>query len=1087
MLKPFVAIILLAVLLLAQVPFSGPAAGAQPGQVTLDWSWDRPSGVSETAIRNDERPSVDGAGNAYVTPENGYLYCVKPDGETKWKLDLHQPGEYKYTGGKRPVIDSAGNCYIGSGDGNLYAVSPAGQVLWKYKMNGEVAPGTSPAFSPDGKTIYVADINLYLYAVGLDGTGRWKFRFSGSNNSNTPVVAPDGTIYVGSATIIQCINPDGTGKWLKALGSYSTHRFSGAYSGDAWKGDQRMAVDNDGTLYLAVSNKAVDNKNYLNTLLALNASDGSYKWRLDVDQVLSAPAVDGDTLYYKTANNRLHALDLGSPGDGGVPVEKWSYKAQDELYYSDTYLYDNEPLVTPDGTVIVPMGHSLHAVGTDGGLRWSTPDAGYPLGAVSPYGPGGQLYCVRRGNQSGTNSMSLLKFTDHGYAPAPAELEITEGDFSLLPGGAYRIAPAAADGYGRTVERVSLDWESDAPAVASVDATGLVTARSAGTARITARGADNPGAADTVTVTVLPGTEGLTLRVTPAEASVVTGGAVTLQAALLGPGDAAVLGEPLEWTSSLGTAAQVDGSGCVSGLKPGKTEIRARLQRYPAVTGKSSVTVGNPEVRRITPEEIESALNKTVSWYKTQGAPTDWAAFGLNAAGQDISQSPYLTGGETYLQRLEAKVLATGMDNQMTDPERTVMGVVSAGGDPRDFAGIDLIDKIVTWPGMGQGINAAIWGLIALDAANAPDPAGAGLHTRNEFIAYILNNKSGDGWAFGGGAVPDPDMTGMGLYALAPYRDRADVKAAGEKAIAWLSSNQNDDGKFGSWGSINAESCAQSIMGITSWGVDPQGPAFTKSLGNAVTGLLSFQASSGMFRHTTVEDPGMATDQSLEALAALKRYNATGTNTIFYKIQAAGSPVLGEITSLEVYPDGLVLEPGKTLPLQAKNQAGTFVPGELVDWQVSDPSRAELIPGGQGGASVKALSPGEVNITVSLKDSPAIKDQGQLTVVGTDFTIEKTEPDPSTGGGSPGKRVAARLTNVSGAGRQSLVIITFYRLDTQEVAHQSFVSGYFLPGEANKVTGYYHVPPEEADRYGVKVMIWDGWQRARPLAGAILE
>lgn len=1072
-----------------------PAAAQEP--VTWDWAWTTVKMANEgetnpnyTIPRLDERPSVDGEGNAYFTPEDGYLYCLGPDGETRWRVFLNQAGLYYGIGGKRPVFDREGNIYLGSGDGNLYSLSPAGQVRWTFPMKDQVAVGTSPALSPDGETVYVVTMNLYLHAVDLEGRERWSCQLEGSVSCNTPTVAPDGTIYVGSlntdGSIVNAVKADGSLKWSVTLRNYRLHVLLPSGLAAAWKGEQRMAVGQDGTLYLVATNWAKGYYMYYNTLLALDPASGEVRWRRDVDTYLSAPALsaDGETLYYKTYDNRLYALDSA----GGTV--KWTYHASGETSYAiNPGYYDNEPAVEADGTVLTALGQRIYAVqdkGDRGELLWQTEDMGGLLNMPSARGPGGEIY-VFGGSNSG-----IHKFTDHTYAPQLASLALPEGHFALLPGGSYTLQPQMTDVYGRKVRQADLVWASSADGIAAVDQSGRVTAKKPGQAviSVSGSGAGEDTLTASVAVTVLPEAGGLSLQLAPSPAQVQTGQVLKLTATLLTPESLPVLGETLEWGSLAQLIAAVDQSGTVSGLKAGQAEIRARVQRYPDLSARVTVTVKAPEVKQVTPAEIQAALEKTLAWFRQQGAPGDWAAFGLNAAGEDITGAPYLdSSGRTYLAKLEEKLGAGGagaVGSLMTDFERTAIGVVSAGGDPSNVAGVDLLDKIVRWGSMGQGINAAVFGLIALDAANAPDPVEDGLHTRKGFIDYILQNKAGDGWAFSG-ANADPDMTAMALYALAPYRQRPEVKAAGEKAIQWLSSVQAEDGRFGSWGAYNAESCAQVIMGITAWGIDPQGAEFTKTAGNAVTGLLSFQLSDGVFMHTTMRDTGMATDQSLEALAALKQYyvDGAGISSIFYRIQCAGTPGAGEITALDVYPAGLVLQAGQSIRLRAKNQKGLFVDDALLDWQVSDAGKACIVVEGEGGeAVVNALAAGAVNIAVSLKDNPAVRGTTLLTVAGREVAAAR---DSLATGSGTGKELAVELTNLSGAKRTALVIIAVYDKESGELVHQSYVSRELAAGETQVVGGFYPVPQAELGKYQVKALVWDKWLSARPLADAIVE
>ncbi len=60
------------------------------------------------------------------------------------------------------------------------------------------------------------------------------------------------------------------------------------------------------------------------------------------------------------------------------------------------------------------------------------------------------------------------------------------------------------------------------------------------------------------------------------------------------------------------------------------------------------------------------------------------------------------------------------------------------------------------------------------------------------------------GWALDGNAT-DVDMTAMAIQALAPYYNKSNktVKDAVDTALAWLSTKQNSDGGFSSWGKAN--------------------------------------------------------------------------------------------------------------------------------------------------------------------------------------------------------------------------------------------------------------------------------------------
>jgi len=341
----------------------------------------------------------------------------------------------------------------------------------------------------------------------------------------------------------------------------------------------------------------------------------------------------------------------------------------------------------------------------------------------------------------------------------------------------------------------------------------------------------------------------------------------------------------LVWSSSKPENATVDENGVVTGLTVG-TNIVVTAAYAGDLNVKATFTISVVEagLHHVSTGTVADAAQKIVNHYKTAGVLSDWVAFGLNAAGENINEAPYLIGGRSYLDGLRDIVRVTDF-TQMTDYERTVMAVLSGGLDPANFGGKNLLEKIYNSTA-GMPNNGAIWALIALDAADAVVPDG-GTHTRESLIQFILDNKSGDGWSYAGG--PDPDMTSMALYALAPYKDRPDVAEAIDKALIWLQSVQLDNGSFsydaGETGIVNTESTAQVIMALTALGIDPQGNDYTKSGGNPVSALLTNQLSSGAFEH--VKGTGadnMSTEQALQALASLGEFYKDGVSNIFYHI-----------------------------------------------------------------------------------------------------------------------------------------------------------------------------------------------------------
>lgn len=175
-----------------------------------------------------------------------------------------------------------------------------------------------------------------------------------------------------------------------------------------------------------------------------------------------------------------------------------------------------------------------------------------------------------------------------------------------------------------------------------------------------------------------------------------------------------------------------------------------------------------------------------------------------------------------------------------------------------------------------QGINGAIFALIALDSGHYDVPAapeGAKQTSREALVAYLLDAELPEGgWTLSGDTA-DVDITAMALQALAGYRSKTEVKNAVDRALDTLSTLQLADGGFGSWGTVNSESCAQVIIALTALGIDPTTDSrFLKHGLSPLDALCAFYADGG-FRHSrdgAVD--AIATEQALCALTAYYRF-----------------------------------------------------------------------------------------------------------------------------------------------------------------------------------------------------------------------
>ena len=161
----------------------------------------------------------------------------------------------------------------------------------------------------------------------------------------------------------------------------------------------------------------------------------------------------------------------------------------------------------------------------------------------------------------------------------PAELKLkTDGTYQL----SVSVLPSNADERGVT-------FESSNTAVATVSASGLVTAKGPGTATITATAKDGSGKKATCTVTVTQPVKGVT--VSPASVVIQKGNVQKLTASVV-PANAT--NQELVYKSSNETVAIVSKDGIITGLNEGWATITVCSEENQAIYGTCTVKVGLP-------------------------------------------------------------------------------------------------------------------------------------------------------------------------------------------------------------------------------------------------------------------------------------------------------------------------------------------------------------------------------------------------------------------------------------------------------------------------------------------------------------
>ena len=318
--------------------------------------------------------------------------------------------------------------------------------------------------------------------------------------------------------------------------------------------------------------------------------------------------------------------------------------------------------------------------------------------------------------------------------------------------------------------------------------------------------------------------------------------------------------------------------------------------------------------------------------------PGDWYPIGLGRLGVQDNQAGYLAVINDNVQK-RYETTAKLDKAKATEWHRISLAVLASGGNPRRMGENGDIDLIadgtynrVDAKGNGllgkQGINGFIWGLIALDSMQYEVPENA-YYSRDDIILNILNRQLSDGgWALTGN-VSDPDITAMAIQSLAPYYNsekeytyenkkiQSDgtqitkkVRGVVDEGVFWLSSVQNEDGGYSSWGTENCESVVQVAVALCSLGIDIFSDSrFIKDGNTIYDAILSYQNADGGFLHSKTYDPEnptslpdksntMASEQTLYGMVAIHRYQ-NGMRRLYDFRQEQSEALKSQIAQVE--------------------------------------------------------------------------------------------------------------------------------------------------------------------------------------------
>lgn len=314
---------------------------------------------------------------------------------------------------------------------------------------------------------------------------------------------------------------------------------------------------------------------------------------------------------------------------------------------------------------------------TNKAVSWKSSDTG-----VATVDGSGKVTAVKAG------STTITVTTTDGGKTATCSVTVTSKTVSVtgvkLDNGKLELKAGETAQLTATVEPSdasdkSLEWTSSDAKIATVDASGKVTAVGVGSATITVKTKDG-GKTATCAVTVAPvAVEGVT--VDPAKSEVVEGNTVQLKATV-SPADAA---QEVEWTSSDSDIATVDKNGLVTTIKPGTVYIVVRSKAYTDKQASCEVIVKQDDKLKsiafdASEIQLETGQSRTL---KVVFTPDYAANKNVSWSSSDPSIASVQDGNVTGVKEGKATITATSEDG---GHKAECVVTVSKASGPQVFA-----------------------------------------------------------------------------------------------------------------------------------------------------------------------------------------------------------------------------------------------------------------------------------------------------------------------------------------------------------------------------------------------------------------
>ncbi len=280
-------------------------------------------------------------------------------------------------------------------------------------------------------------------------------------------------------------------------------------------------------------------------------------------------------------------------------------------------------------------------------FAWASSDTTVAIvdatGLVTGAAEGDVEVSARSSGVVGRAQLEVVKLVPQAVVVAPAAV-VLEALADTL-----RLAAEVQDQIGRPMPGEAVTWTASDTLVASVDATGLLTAVGNGEATITATAGSVSGSA---TATVAQQVS--SVEVTPATGFVLPGTTLRLMAEARDANARVVEGAEFAWASSDPTVAVVDATGLVTGTAEGDVDVSATSS---GVTGRAQLEV-------VEPAPTTVAVRPDAVVLEALGDTLRLAAEVQDQIGRPMpGEAVIWTAGDTLVARVDSTGLLTAVGN----------------------------------------------------------------------------------------------------------------------------------------------------------------------------------------------------------------------------------------------------------------------------------------------------------------------------------------------------------------------------------------------------------------------------------------